>query len=343
MELGIYTFGDVVPDPRTGRKVSQTERMTQVIEMARLADELGLDVFALGEHHTPNFILSATATALAAVAAVTKTIRLTSAVTLISTADPVRTYQEFATADLVSNGRIELILGRGAFTEGFPLFGYDLEDYDALFVEKVELFERLNSGGPVTWSGKFRSPLVGADVAPRPAQPRLPVWIGALSPESVARAATLGLPLAMPLLGGTVPGYARLADLYRQVWARAGRDPEAVRVAGFSHFNIAETAVAARDEYHPYYTAFFAHLSGRGGIPRPTFDQMSGPDGVLTIGSPQEIIDRLMGLHERVGLSRYLGQIDIGGQPFARIARAIELLATEVAPVIRRETARVRV
>ncbi len=338
MELGIYTFGDIVPDPASGHAVSPTERMAEVIAIARLADELGLDVFGLGEHHTLNFVASATATVLAAIAAVTTDIRLTSASTLLGTADPVRTFQEFATVDLVSRGRAEIVFGRGAFPEHFPLFGYDLNDYDAVFAEKLELFERLNSETHVTWSGNFRPALSNAEIAPRPCQPTLPVWIGALSPNSIARAAAYGLPLAMPLLGDTIAGYAGRAALYRDVWERAGHDPADIRIAGFSHFHVAATASAARDDFYPYYTNYFSFLSKRGGIPRATFAQMSAPDGVLVLGSPQEIIDRLMLMHETIGLTRYVGQIDVGGQPFSAVAKAIELYATEVAPVIPRET-----
>lgn len=338
MELGIYTFGDIVPDPHTGRKISPRERMEQLLAMARLAEDLGLDMFAVGEHHTPNFIASSPATVLAGVAAVTRAIRLSSAVTLISTADPVRTFQEFATVDLISGGRAELIFGRGAFTEGFPLFGYDLRDYDALFIEKLELFMRLNTEPRVSWSGRFRSRLVDAELAPRPVQPRLPVWVGALSPQSITRAATLGLPLALPLLGGTIPGYGNLVDLYRHTWVQSGRDPQDIRLAAFSHLNVADSAHAAREDYYPHYTAMFSHLSGRGGIARAAFNEMSAPDGVLMLGSPQEVIDRLMRLKERLGLNRYLGQIDIGGQSFAAIAKAIELFATKVAPVLRQES-----
>jgi alkanesulfonate monooxygenase SsuD/methylene tetrahydromethanopterin reductase-like flavin-dependent oxidoreductase (luciferase family) len=337
MELGIYTFGDRVPDSRTGRMISQRERMEQVLALARLAEDLGLDIFAVGEHHTPQFIGSSPATILAAVAAVTRSIRLTSAVTLISTADPVRTFQEFATVDLISGGRAELIFGRGAFIEGFPLFGYNLQDYDALFIEKLDLFRQLNTQSAVSWSGKFRPPLRDAQPAPRPVQVQLPLWVGAVSPESVTRAATLGLPLALPLLGGTIPGYGQLADLYRQSWIESGHNPSEIGVAAFSHMTVAETSQSAREDYYPYYTGMFSHLSGRGGISRAAFDQMSSTDGVLMLGSPQEVIDRLLRLNERLGLRRYLGQIDLGGQPFAAVAKALELFATKVAPVVRNE------
>jgi len=311
--------------------------MDQLLAMARQAEDTGLDPFAVGEHHTRHFIASSPATVLAACAALTHRIRLTSAVTLISTADPVRTFQEFATVDLISGGRAELIFGRGVSPEALPMFGYDIADYDALFVEKLQLFQQLNTQRSVSWSGQFRTPLRNASPAPRPVQAQLPLWIGAVSPESIQRAARLGLPLALPMLGGTLPVYGQLARLYRRSWVEAGHKPEGMRIAAFSHLNVAATSQAARDDYYPHYTAFFAHLAGRGGIPRPAFEQMSAPDGALILGSPQEVVDRLMRLREHTGIDRYLGQIDIGGQCPAAVAQAIELFATRVAPVLKRE------
>src|SRR5271170_2588732 len=241
MELGIYTFGDMVIDPATGRAASPPERTRQMLEMARLADEAGLDIIGVGEHHGLRYVNSATATLMAAMAAVTKRIRLTSASTLISTADPVRTYQEFATADLVSEGRVEIIFGRGAFLDNFPLFGHDLNDYDELFVEKLGLFAMLNAQERVSWSGRFRPPLHDAEIAPRPAQKQLPVWIGAGSPASIARAAALGYPLALPMVGGNLANYAQAVTLYRQRWQQAGRDARDIRLATFAHLHVTES------------------------------------------------------------------------------------------------------
>src|SRR3984957_693802 len=216
MELGIYTFGDMVPDPKTGRTVSGRERMRQMLDMAKLAADAGLDILGVGEHHALRYVNSATATLISAMAAITRRIRFTSASTSISTADPVRTYQEFAMADLVSGGRVELIFGRGAFTDNFPLFGFDLEDYDALFVEKVGLFAELNSHERVSWSGQFRPALRDAEIAPRAPQKKPPVWIGAGSAGSVVRAANLGYPLALPMVGGSLDRYAQITSLYRR-------------------------------------------------------------------------------------------------------------------------------
>ena len=260
MELGLYTFGDLVADPRTGTAVSARDRMRQMLELARLADAAGLDIIGVGEHHALKYVNSATATILAAMAAVTRRIRLTSASTSISTADPVRTFQEFATADLVSDGRVEIIFGRGAFTDNFPLFGYKLEDYDALFLEKLALFAELNDHERVTWSGRFRPRLVDAEIAPRPAQAKLPVWIGAGSPGSVARAAKLGYPLAIPMVGGSLRGYAGIAALYREAWQAAGRPAESVRIASFSHLHVTETSRETREAFYPYYSAYLEPL-----------------------------------------------------------------------------------
>jgi len=334
MELGLYTFGDRVADPRTGRVLSAQERVRDMLQMAKLADDAGLDILGVGEHHALRYVNSATATLISAMAAVTKRLRFTSASTSISTADPVRTFQEFAMADLVSAGRVELIFGRGAFTDNFPLFGFSLDDYDALFIEKVQLFAELNSNSRVTWSGKFRPALHNAEIAPRPAQPKLPVWIGAGSPNSVVRAAQLGYPLAIPVLGGTLPGYARTAALYRAAWQDAGHRIEDLRLATFSHLHVTETSQATRDDFFPFYSAYLEPLF-KGPMPRNVYEQWLSPQGTLVGGSPQEVIDKLLAQHESLGTHRYLGQIDIGGQPFADVARSIELFATKVAPVVR--------
>lgn len=334
MELGIYTFGDRVPDPHTGETVSARERMRQMLDMAQLAEDVGLDVVGVGEHHELNYVNSATATILAAMAAVTKRVRLTSATTSISTADPVRTFQEFATADLVSDGRVEVIVGRGAFTDNFPLFGYRLEDYDDLFVEKVDLFAKLNAQERVTWSGRFRPPLVNAEISPRPAQPQLPVWIGAGSPNSVIRAATLGYPLAIPVLGGHLGGYAQLAALYRRAWAANGRDPSEARIAAFGHLHVTETSRETREDFYPYYRAYLAPIF-KGPFPRAAYEQMLSPQGSLIGGSVSDVIAKLTALREAMGLCRFIGQIDIGGQPYRDVARGIELFATQVAPALR--------
>lgn len=334
MELGIYTFGDIVADPHTGRKPSPSERMRQMLDMAKLADEAGLDIIGVGEHHSLGFVNSATATTIAAMAAQTKRIRLTSASTLLSTADPVRTFQEFATADLVSNGRVENIFGRGAFPDNFPLFGNDLKDYDALFDEKLGLFGQLNEADQVTWSGKFRSALRNAEIAPRPAQPKLPVWIGALSQGSVASAARLGYPLVIPVLGGSFEGYANLAAHYRQVWAETGRPVGDAKVAIFSHLHVTETSQETEQAFYPYYSAYLRPMF-KGPMPPAVYAQMLSPHGTLIGGSVEQVVDKIARLKEATGASRYVGQIDIGGRPFVDVAKGVELLSGKVAELLR--------
>lgn len=337
MELGIYTFGDIVANPKNGKSVSGQERMRQMIEIAKIADDAGLDILGVGEHHSLKFVNSATATTIAAMAAVTKRIRLTSATTLLSTADPVRTFQEFATADLVSNGRVEIIFGRGAFTDNFPLFGFDTKDYDALFIEKLGLFAELNTNERVTWKGQFRPALTDAEIAPRPAQKKLPVWIGAGSSGSVARAASLGYPVAIPVLGGSLNNYAHTAAVYRQVWEQSGHATKDLRLAIFSHLHVSETFQQTREDFYPYYSAYMEPLFKRA-LPKEHYQQMISPPGTLFAGSPQEVIDKILFLHEVMDVTRYVGQIDIGGQIYSDVAKGIELFATKVAPVIRKHT-----
>ena len=335
MELGIYTFGDLVLDPRTGRAVSAEERTHAMIAAAKLADERGLDVVGVGEHHGLGYVNSATAVLLSAMAAVTKRVRLTSASTSISTADPVRTFQEFATADLVSRGRVEVILGRGAFTDNFALFWYRLDDYDALFTEKVELFQQLAASERVTWTGRFRPALHEAEIAPRPAQARMPVWIGALSPRSVVRAAALGLPLAMPMLGGRLSGYAQLAKLYRQSWAEHGRAPADARIAVFAHLHVTRTSEETRRDFFANYAAYLAPIF-KGGMPPEAFAEMLGPQGTLVGGSVAEVVDKLGAIRDALGATRFVGQIDIGGQDASAVLDGIARFADEVAPALRR-------
>ncbi len=339
MELGIYTFGERVADPRTGKVISAPQRMKDMLGIAKLADDAGLDVIGVGEHHSLRFVNSATATILAAMAAVTKRIRLTSASTSISTADPVRTFSgiRHRRPPLVSEGRVEIVFGRGAFTDNFPLFGYSLDDYDALFAEKVSLFAELNAHERVTWSGRFRSSLEDAEIAPRPAQPQLPVWIGAGSATTVMRVARLGYPLAIPVLGGTLSGYAQLASLYHQAWVESGRRQLDARIAVFSHLHVTETARETREDFFPNYSAYLEPLF-KGPMPRPRYEQMLSPQGSLVGGSVQETIDKILAQYEALRTVRYLGQIDIGALSFSEVAKGIELYATRVAPVVRKAT-----
>jgi alkanesulfonate monooxygenase SsuD/methylene tetrahydromethanopterin reductase-like flavin-dependent oxidoreductase (luciferase family) len=338
MELGIYSFGDVKPDVRTGETPSLRQRLADLVAQARMADEAGIEVFALGEHHRRDFALSAPEVVLAAIAAVTTTIRLTSAVTVLSTQDPVRVYQQFATLDQLSGGRAEIIAGRGAFTESFPLFGYDIRDYDVLFDEKVRLLLQLTREETPVWTGTTRPALNGEVVAPRALQNPLPVWIGVGgTPKSAVRAGTLGAPMFLALF--TSPDQGRgTVELYRRAAEQAGHDPSSLRIASGGHMFVGRTSQKAREDFFPYYAEYFKfHPSMPNGMPRSMYDQWLR-DGLL-VGSPQEVIDRIMRHHEVLGASRYVGQFDVGSMPSAMVSESLELFANEVAPVIRKETA----
>ena len=337
MELGIYTFGDAMPDVRTGEAMSTRQRLANLVEQARFADAAGLDVFALGEHHRRDFAVSAPEVVLAAIAPVTSRIRLSTAVTVLSTQDPVRVYEQFATLDQLSGGRAEIIAGRGAFTESFPLFGYDLRDYEELFDEKIRLLLRLREEEVVTWSGRTRAPLRDVVVSPRSLQEKLPVWIGVGgTPQSAVRAGVLGAPMFLALFTTPAPG-RRLVDLYRRAAEKAGQDLSALRVASGGHMFIGRTSQGARDAFYPYYSSYFKlHPQFPGGMPRSMFDQWAASG--LLVGSPQEVMDKIMNHRELLGIDRYVGQFDVGGMPFAMANESLELFATEVAPVVRQET-----
>ncbi len=341
-KIGLFTFGEITPDPVTGRPINPAVRLREFIDLAKLADAAGLDVFGVGEHHRPDFAIASPAVVLAAIAEATERIRLTSTVTVLSTADPVKVFEDFATVDLISGGRAEITAGRGAYTESFPLFGHDLANYDELFEEKLDLLLRINRDEHVTWSGRHRAPLVDAGIYPRPVRDELPVWIAAGgTPASVVRAARHGLPLYLAILGQP-ERFAPLAELYRQTAADAGVTPDELRVGVTSHFYIEPTSQGARDTFYPYYSRYIGNnMPGARGqlLPRDAFGAWAGPRGALFAGSPQEVIDKILWEHELLGHDRFLAQIGLGGLPFADTARSIELLATEVLPVVRRETA----
>ena len=338
MELGLYTFADVGPG------VEPAQRLRNLVEEIELADEVGLDVFGVGEHHRPDYAVSTPAVALAAAATRTKDIRLTSAVTVLSSDDPVRVFQDFATLDLLSGGRAEIMAGRGSFIESFPLFGYDLDDYDELFSEKLELLLKLRESERVTWSGKHRPPLRDAGVYPRPVQDPLPVWIAVGgTPQSVARAATLGLPLAIAIIGGQPERFAPLAPFYRQTARRAGHDPARLRISINSHAYVAETSEQASDEYFPTYAAMMNRVGRERGwspMSRGQFEAGRSPRGALVVGSPKEVAEKILFEHDLFGNDRFMAQISVGTLPHARVMRAIELFGTEVAPIVRKELTR---
>lgn len=345
MEIGVYTFGDIGPNPHTGETISASQRLKEVIELAKIADEAGLDIFGVGEHHRLDYTISSPAVVLSAIAQATKHIKLTSATSVLSTLDPVRLFEDFATLDQISDGRAEIIAGRGAFVESFPLFGYDLQDYDALFEEKVKLLQQLNQQEIVTWQGQFRSALKGAMIAPRPVQDEVPIWIGVGgTPESAMRAGRLGTGMALAILGGDPIRFKPLVDLYRQAGAEAGHSPEKLSIGVTGHTYIAKDSQQAKDEFYPYYSNYWAYVNRQRGMgtrmSRSDFEHMASPETALLVGSPQQIIEKILHQYELYGHQRFIAQLDIGGQPFSAVVKGLELLATEVAPVIRRETSK---
>ena len=340
MELGIYTFAERTPDARTGHIVSADRRLRDLLEEIELADQLGLDVFGVGEHHRAEYVVSSPAVVLAAAAARTKRIRLTSAVSVLSSDDPVRVFQDFATLDLLSSGRAEIMAGRGSFTESFPLFGHDLADYDSLFEEKLDLLLALRRSERVTWSGRHRSPLTGQGVYPRPLQEPLPVWVAVGgTPRSVVRAATLGLPMALAIIGGAPERFVPLVELYRESARRAGHDPATLPISINSHGYLADAAAQAADEAFPPYFDVMGRLGRERGWPPPTrrqFDAERSPRGALLVGDPTEVAEKILFEHELFGHDRLLMQMSVGTMPHDRIMRSIELFGTRVAPEVRR-------
>lgn len=341
MELGLYTFADVDPNPAEGKGFEGARRLKDLIEEIELADQVGLDVFGLGEHHRPDYAASAPAVILAAAAARTKTIRLTSAVTVLSSDDPVRVYQQFATLDLLSSGRAELMVGRGSFIESFPLFGYKLEDYDELFAEKLDMLLAIRDSETVTWSeGSLRAPIHGRGVYPRSLQEALPIWIAVGgTPQSVARAGALGLPVAIAIIGGEPRRFAPLLDLYREAANRAGQDAARLKTSINVHGFIADTSEAAADQFFgPQATVMNRLGRERGWNPttRAQFDQSRGPHGALFVGDPEVVAEKIIAHHRIFRNDRFLLQMAIGPMPHAQIMRGIELYGTKVAPLVRK-------
>jgi probable LLM family oxidoreductase len=340
MELGLYTFAELTPDPATGRAISPAQRLRNLVEEAALADEVGLDVFGVGEHHRVDFAVSAPAVALAAVAERTTRIRLTSAVSVLSSDDPVRVFQQFSTLDLLSGGRAEIMAGRGSFIESFPLFGYDLADYDDLFAEKLELLLRLREAEHVTWAGRHRAPLDGVGVYPRPTQEPLPVWVAVGgNPASAARAGMLGLPMALAIIGGMPERFAPFAEIHRRAAREGGH--ETLPLSINSHGFIADTRQAASDASWPQFNAMFTKIGRERGWPpmsREDFDASTALRGANVVGSPREVVEKILFQHEIFGHDRFL--LYLSSLDHAKTMRAIELYGTEVAPAVRAEVVR---
>lgn len=340
MELGVYSFGDVHQDPVTGATVSSERRMADLLERARLADEVGLDYFGIGEHHRADFAVSATVPVLAAAAAQTRNIKVGSAVTVLSTEDPVRVYQQFATIDLLSGGRAELTAGRGSFIESYPLFGADLNDYEALYEEKIALLLALNEAGrkeeSITWSGKFRPALDDATIYPRPVGNNLDIWIATGgTPGSTVRAARLGTNVIYALLGGAVSGFARHAQLFRAEAEQAGHSAKALKV-GVSAVGLVAKSGAA-DTFYPYWRHLMDGISRERGFSAPnriSFDMQTAPKGGIYAGTPEQVAEKILLTREHMGHDRHILQMDLASVPQKDVLKSIELLGTEVKPLI---------
>ncbi len=341
MQIGIDSFAALVPEPITGHIVTAQERIAHLLEEIELADKVGLDVFGLGEHHRIEYLDSAPAVILAAAAARTTTIRLTSAVTVLSAADPVRVFQNFATLDLISNGRAEIVAGRGSFIESFPLFGLKLEDYDDLFAEKLDLLLKLRESTRVHWSGRHRAPLTGQGVYPRPLQNPLPIWLGVGgTPESFVRAGDLGLPLMVAIIGGEPHRFRPLIDLYREAGKRAGHKPEQLKVGIHALGYVADSDQQASDDFFPGYAEAFTKIGKERGWPpvtRNQFEALRRPTGALIVSDPETVAEKVLRFNESLGgIDRLSFQMSVAALRHDKLLHAIELLGTRVAPIIRK-------
>jgi probable LLM family oxidoreductase len=342
MELGVYTFAEVTPGRGPDEPGGPAQRLRDLLEEIELADQVGLDVFGVGEHHRPDYAVSAPAVVLAAAAERTSRIRLTSAVSVISSDDPVRVFQDFATLDLLSGGRAEIMAGRGSFVESFPLFGYDLDDYDELFAEKLLLLLQVREHERVTWSGTHRTPIDDRPVYPRPLQRRIPIWIAVGgNPESAIRAGTLGLPMAIAIIGGLPERFAAFAKLHRQAAARTGFDPPPALSIN-SHGFIATTSQEALEGSFPSVSEVMNRIGRERGWPpmsRAQYDEAATLHGANFVGSPQQVVEKILFQHGIFNHDRFLVQFSVGPIAHAKVMRSIELFGTEVAPVVRRELA----
>jgi probable LLM family oxidoreductase len=344
MQIGVDSFGAVISDPASGITLSPVQRMQNLLEEIELADRVGLDIFGIGEHHRAEFLDSAPAVILAAAATRTKNIRLSSAVTVLSAADPVRVFQEFATLDLISNGRAEIVAGRGSFVDSFPLFGFNVEDYDALFSEKLELLLKIRENTKVRWSGRYRAPLTGQAVYPRPLQNPLPIWVGVGgSPESFVRAGELGLPLMVAIIGGEMRRFRPLIDLYRDAGRRAGHSAEKLIVGLHAIGFLGDTTQEAADDFFPGYAHTFTEIGKERGWPpatRAQFDAVRGPTGALLIGDAESVAKKIIYVNEALGgLSRITFQMGVSTLPHQKMLQSIEILGTLVAPIVRKGVA----
>lgn len=339
MELGISTFGEIPIEHISGGAVNSQKRIEELLQEAKLADEIGIDVYALGEHHRPDYVISSPEMVLAAAAAITKRIKLSSAVTVLSSADPVRVFQNFATLDLISKGRAEIMAGRGSFIESFPLFGYDLDDYDELFTEKLELLLNINANEVVSSKGNHRASIGGRGVYPRPYQQQLPIWLAVGgTPQSVVRAGTLNLPLTIAILGGQPAQYVQLTDLYRKAVAKAGHNVDQLQLAINQHMYIADDSQQAADEFWPVYSGVMNRVGKERGwspMSREQFEYLRMPGGPLLVGTAQEVADKIIAEHKLFNNTRFLAQTISGDIAHEKLLHSIELFGTKVAPMVR--------
>lgn len=338
MEFGIYTLGDHIPNPHTGQRISAGQRIHEIIELAKLAEQAGIDFFSVGESHQEYFATQAHSVVLSAIAQATEKIKLASSSTIISTSDPVRVYEDFATIDLISNGRTEIIAGRASRIGLFELLGYNVRDYEELFEEKFELLLKLNKEEVVNWSGQFRAPLKNAKVIPRPLQGKLPIWRAVGGPPSSAiKAGYAGVPMMLATLGGPAMSFKRSIDAYREAARSNGFDVSQLPVSTAGFFYTAETNQQALSEAYPHINQGMQLINGQG-YPKQHFAQGIDPHNVMNVGTPDLIIEKILYQHEQFGHQRYIAQMDFGGVPFEQLAKNIELIGTKILPAIKKYT-----
>ena len=340
LEFGLYTLGDHIPNPHTGVRIPAEERIHEIIELAKLAEQAGIDFFSVGESHQEYFTTQAHTVVLAAIAQATSKIKIASSSTIISTSDPVRVYEDFATIDLISKGRAEIVAGRASRIGLFELLGYNIRDYEALFEEKFELLLKINEEEVVNWRGEFRAPLKNAEVLPRPKNGNIPIWraVGG-TPSSAMKAGYAGVPMFMAHLGGSVSVFKRTVDAYREAAKSGGHDPAELPVATAGFFYAAETSQQALKDIYPYINEGMKKTNGQG-FAKQLFAQSMDPSSIINVGSPQEIIEKILYQHEVFGHQRYIGQMDFGGMPFEKLMKNIELIGTEILPAIKKYTAK---
>lgn len=340
LEFGLYTLGDHLTNPHTEKRISAQQRLQEIVEMGRLAEQAGLDVFVVGESHQDYFVSQAHTVLLSAIAQATSRIRISSGSTIISTSDPVRVYEDFATIDLLSNGRAEIVAGRASRVGLFDLLGYDLRNYEALFEEKFDLLLQINQNERVTWQGEFRAPLNNAHILPRPLNGTLPIWraVGG-SPNSAVSAGRTGVPMYLAHLGGAVSSFKGMITLYRESAGEKGYDPASLPIATAGFFYVAEDTQTALREYYPYINEGMKLTNGQG-FPKQAFAQAQDSRSVINVGSPQQIIEKILYQHEQFGQQRYIAQLDFGGVPFDKVRKNIEIIGSEILPAVKKYTAK---